>query len=248
MPAPFRPGQSWLGWKLTMAREIQGMNAMKVLSINVGLPRRVVSGGQAVLTGIYKVPVHQRVKVTKLNIEGDGQADLSVHGGPNKAVYAYPSEHYEYWRHEIARVDMPWGMFGENLTLSGLMETDAHIGDRLRIGTAVLVLTQPRLPCYKLGIKFGRDDMPDRFLSSRRTGFYFAVVEEGEIGEGDHLELIYPDVNRISVADVLHLVSDHNFQDSRLLEQALKVDALPPGWRKRLLKRLGRRIPDEQLT
>jgi MOSC domain-containing protein YiiM len=212
------------------------VDAMNVLSINVSLPLQVVSRGQAVLTGIYKVPVHKRVKVTRLNIEGDGQADLSVHGGPNKAVYAYPSEHYEYWRHELPGTELPWGTFGENLTLSGLMENNVHIGDRFRIGTAALMITQPRLPCYKLGIRLGCDDMPDRFLSSRRTGFYFAVVEEGEIGEGDHLEPIHQDVNGISVADLLHLLYDHEPHNPELFEKALNVDALPPSWRKRLLK------------
>ncbi|HEX5410608.1 MAG TPA: MOSC domain-containing protein [Terriglobia bacterium] len=219
------------------------LNPMKVLSINVGRPSQVVWRDQAVLTGIYKVPVRHRVKVTKLNIDGDVQADLTVHGAPNKAVYAYPSEHYEYWRQELPGVEIPWGMFGENLTVAGLMESDAHVGDRLRIGTAVLMLTQPRLPCYKLGIKFGCDDMPDRFLASRRTGFYFAVVEEGEIGKGDHLELIHQDVNRISIADILHLLYDHEPQNPELFEKALRVDALSPSWRKRLLKRLDRPRP-----
>jgi len=219
---------------------------MNVLSINVSLPRQVVSRGQAVLTGIYKVPVHHRVKATKLNIEGDGQADLSVHGGPNKAVYAYPSEHYEYWRHELPGSELPWGAFGENLTLTGLMENGVHIGDRFRIGAAALMITQPRLPCFKLGIRLGRDDMSDRFLSSRRTGFYFAVVEEGEIGEGDHLELIHQDVNGISLADLLHLLYDHEPQNPELFEKALNLDALPPSWRKRLLKRLDRRTHEPQ--
>jgi MOSC domain-containing protein YiiM len=214
------------------------MNAMKVLSVNVGLPRQVVSGDGAVTTGIYKSPVHRRIKVSKLNIEGDGQADLSVHGGPNKAVYAYPAEHYEFWRHEFPSLEMGWGMFGENLTLEGLLEDDAHIGDRFRIGTAVLMVTQPRLPCYKLGIRFGRDDMPERFFSSRRTGFYFAVVEEGELGEGDAVEPIYRDANQVSVADLLRLNYDHENQDPLLTGRALQVEALTPGWQKRLLKRL----------
>ncbi|HET9177033.1 MAG TPA: MOSC domain-containing protein [Terriglobia bacterium] len=211
---------------------------MKVLSVNAGLPRQVVSSGQAVTTGIYKFPVRQRVKVKKLNIEGDGQADLSVHGGPDKAVYAYPSEHYEYWRHELPGVEMPWGAFGENLSLTGLTEHDAHIGDRFRIGTAILMLTQPRLPCYKLGIRFGRRDMPERFLSSRRTGFYFAVVEEGEVGEGDGVELIHQDVNKISVSDLIHLLYDREPQNPELFHKALNVGALSPGWRRQLLKRL----------
>jgi MOSC domain-containing protein YiiM len=221
-------------------------NAMKILSVNVGLPREVVSGGKTVKTGIYKFPVHRRVKVSKLNIKGDGQADLSVHGGPNKAVYAYPSEHYEYWRREFPGMEMPRGMFGENLTLEGLLEDDAHIGDRFRMGTTVLMVTQPRLPCYKLGIRFAREDMPERFFSSRRTGFYFAVVEEGELGEGDAVEPIHRDANRISVADILRLNYDYENQDALLIERALHVEALTPGWRKRLLERLDHRTDDEQ--
>lgn len=184
--------------------------------------------------------------MARLNIEGDRQADLSVHGGPNKAVYAYPSEHYEYWRRELPGVEMPWGMFGENLTLTGLLEDDAHIGDRFRIGSAILMVTQPRLPCYKLGIRFGRDDMLKRFLSSGRTGFYFAVVEEGEMGEGDRLELIHQDVNTVSVSDILRLLYNPEPQDPRHIERALNIEALSPGWRKSLLKRLGHQVHDEQ--
>ncbi|MEJ2008534.1 MAG: MOSC domain-containing protein [Acidobacteriota bacterium] len=211
---------------------------MKILSVNVGLPRQIVSDGQSVTTGIFKVPVQHRVKVSKLNLEGDGQADLSVHGGANKAVYAYPAEHYDWWRNEFPDLELPWGMFGENLTLEGLLEDDACIGDRFRMGTAVLMVTQPRLPCYKLGIKFGREDMPDRFLASGRTGFYFAVVEEGELGEGDTVERIVRDPNQISVSTILHLRFDHAHPDVRQIEQALQVEALPSGWRKQLLKRL----------
>jgi MOSC domain-containing protein YiiM len=218
---------------------------MRILSVNVGLPRQVVSDGQPVTTGIYKSPVQGRVSVTRLNIEGDGQADLSVHGGPNKAVYAYPSEHYAYWQREIPDIEMPWGTFGENLTLEGLLEDDAHIGDRFRMGTAVLMVTQPRLPCYKLGIRFGREDMPDRFLESGRTGFYFAVVDEGELGKGDTLQPIHRDANRISVRDLLRLSYGVGHQEVQLIERALNVEALSPSWRKRLLQRLGHRMGDE---
>jgi MOSC domain-containing protein YiiM len=216
---------------------------MKILCVNVGLPKRVISNGQSVTTGIYKARVHGRVKVTKLNLEGDGQADLSVHGGTNKAVYAYPSEHYEYWRREFPGMDMPWGMFGENLTLEGLIEDNAHIGDRFRMGTAVLMVVQPRLPCYKLGIRFGRDDMPDRFLASKRTGFYFAVVKEGELREEDTLEPVYREANPVSIADLLRIEYDHENPDIHLIERALQVEALTPGWRKRLLKKLGKSHP-----
>lgn len=214
---------------------------MKILSVNVGLPRQIVSGGKPVMTGIYKSAVHHRVKVGTLNLEGDRQADLSVHGGPDKAVYAYPSEHYDYWRREFPDVDLPWGVFGENLTLEGLLEDDVHVGDRLQMGTAVLLVTQPRQPCYKLGIKFHRDDMPERFLASRRTGFYFAVVEEGKLGEGDAITPVHRDANGISIADILRLYYDQGNTDTRQIERALLVNALPSGWRGRLLKKLGQR-------
>ncbi len=216
---------------------------MKILSVNVGLPMEIVSNGKSVTTGIYKTPVHGRVKVGELNLKGDGQADLSVHGGTNKAVYAYPSEHYMYWRRELPGLEIPWGMFGENLTLEGLLEDNAHIGDRFRMGTAVLMVTQPRLPCYKLGIKFGRDDMPDRFLASRRTGFYFAVVEEGNLGEGDTPDPVYREANRVSIADLLRIEYDQENPDAQLIERALQVEALTPGWRKRLLKKMGKSRP-----
>jgi MOSC domain-containing protein YiiM len=206
---------------------------MKVLSVNVGLPRKIVLDGRPVSTGIYKAPVDGRVKVGKLNLARDAQADLSVHGGPNKAVYAYPSEHYAYWQRELPGMELPWGAFGENLTIAGLLEDEARIGDCFRIGTAVLMITQPRLPCYKLGIRFSRSDMPDRFLASRRTGFYLAVVEEGELGQGDAIERISRDPNGISVAAVVRLHLERDHQDIRLLERALRSAALPSGWRKR---------------
>ena len=213
------------------------VSTMKILSVNVGLPRQVISDGQSVETGIYKSSVHGRVKATRVNLEGDGQADLSVHGGPNKAVYAYPSEHYAYWRRELPGTEMPWGMFGENLTLEGLLEDDAHIGDRFQIGTAVLMVTQPRLPCYKLGIRFGRDDMPDRFISSGRTGFYFAVAREGELCEGDTVKPVHWDPNRVSVSDIVRLCFGDGDSDTQSAEKALKVEALSPSWKKRIIMR-----------
>ena len=162
---------------------------MKVVSLSVGLPREVEWDGQTVLTSIFKEPVDRRLRVTTLNFEGDEQSDLTVHGGVDKAVYVYPSEHYESWRRELAGMDLPWAMFGENLTTEGLRE-DVRIGDRFRIGSAEFVVTQPRLPCYKLGIRFGRMDMLKRMLRSGRTGFYFAVTREGEVGAGDAIEPI----------------------------------------------------------
>lgn len=164
----------------------------------------------------------------RLNLEGDQQADLTVHGGPNKAVYAYPSEHYAFWRDEL-RNDLPWGMFGENLTTAGLNESEVYVGDRYQVGTAELVVTQPRTPCYKLGIRFGDPEMIKRFLQSRRSGFYFAVAEEGEVEAGDRVRLMDRATNTISIADLNRLYSDGD--DRELLKRAAQVEALPEKWR-----------------
>jgi MOSC domain-containing protein YiiM len=175
----------------------------RILSVNVGAPRKVSWNGGEVTTGIFKEPVAGRVILRRLNLDGDRQADLTVHGGVNKAVYVYPSEHYPYWQKQLPGVTLPWGMFGENLTTEGLREEETHIGDRFRIGSALLMVTQPRLPCFKLGLKFGRDDMPKGFLASERTGFYLAVVEEGEIGAGDAIELEHRREKTDSVAELV---------------------------------------------
>jgi MOSC domain-containing protein YiiM len=154
---------------------------MKLLSVNVGLPREIEWKEKVVRTSIFKAPVTGPVRVAKLNLDGDQQSDLSVHGGIDKAVYAYPSEHYAFWRREIPGMDLPWGVFGENFTTEGLLEEMVHIGDRFRVGSAEFVVTQPRMPCFKLGIRFNRSDIVKRFLQSGRSGFYFAVLKEGEV-------------------------------------------------------------------
>jgi len=152
---------------------------MKLVAVSVGRPRDVVWRGKSVRTSIWKSPVTGKVRVGTLNLAGDEQADLSVHGGADKAVYVYPSEHYTYWRKELPGVELPWGAFGENFTSEGLFEAEVQIGDRLRVGTAEFVVTQPRLPCFKLGIRFNRPDLVKEFFRSRRTGFYVSVVREG---------------------------------------------------------------------
>jgi len=177
---------------------------MKVLSVNVGLPRLVEYNGEAVATGIFKEPVEGAVRVNELNLQGDAQADLSVHGGYYKAVYAYPSEHYEFWQGEFPEMDLPYGIFGENLTIEGLMEDDVHAGDRLRIGTAEFVVTIPRLPCFKLGIRFGRGDIIKRFMKSERSGFYLAIDKTGELKKGDTVEVLSRDTAEESIADIIH--------------------------------------------
>jgi len=210
---------------------------MTLLSINVGLPREVDWRGGTVRTSIFKTPASGRVRVTRLNVEGDQQSDLSVHGGIEKAVYAYPSEHYAFWREELPGVDLPWGMFGENFTSEGLLEGAVRIGDRLRVGAAEFVVTQPRMPCFKLGIRFGRPDMVKRFQRSGRTGFYLAVVQEGQVGAGDSFELIARDEHGITVADVVELfTADAMNQDQ--LRRVSQLPALPEGWRDYFRKRL----------
>ncbi|NJN85952.1 MAG: MOSC domain-containing protein [Leptolyngbyaceae cyanobacterium SL_7_1] len=213
---------------------------MKLLSVNVGLPREVSWKGKTVLTGIFKEPVQGRVKLRSLNLEGDGQADLTVHGGVDKAVYAYPVEHYGFWQQELPDTDLPWGVFGENLTIEGVLEEEVRIGDRFRIGTAEVMVTQPRMPCYKLGIKFGREDMVKRFLASQRSGFYFSVLQEGELEAGDGLERISQDESQITVTDIVRLYTRES-KDLDLLHRATEHQALPESWREYFKQQLEKR-------
>jgi MOSC domain-containing protein YiiM len=210
---------------------------MKLISVNVGMPREVVWRRRRVKTAIWKEPVTGRVRVHRLNLEGDRQSDLSVHGGPDKAVYAYPAEHYEYWRREGVAAELSWGGFGENFTTEGLLEGDTRIGDRLRVGSAEFLVTQPRMPCYKLGVRFGREDMVKRFLASGRTGFYLAVLREGEVESGDSIELLARDEHEVTVADIVALYT-HDAHNQELLKRAVDLPALPAGWRDYLHKRL----------
>ncbi|HEX5576553.1 MAG TPA: MOSC domain-containing protein [Gemmatimonadales bacterium] len=202
---------------------------MRVLSINVGLPREVEWRNELVSTAIHKAPVSGPVEVRRLNLAGDRQADPSVHGGLDKAVYAYPSEHYRFWQDELPGVALPWGVFGENLTVEGLSEADLRVGDVLRIGTAELVVTQPRLPCYKLNVRFQRPDMVKRFLRSRRTGFYLAVNKEGWLAAGDPIQLVPTDRSAIGVTEVVTLYTSRN-DSGALLQRALETPALPQSW------------------
>ena len=212
---------------------------MKLISVNVGLPRVVMSSGDPVSTGIFKEPVAGRVTLRTLNLDGDRQADLSVHGGPSKAVYAYPSEHYEYWTHEFPEMKLPWGMFGENFTTAGLFESEVNIGDKFRIGSATVKVTEPRMPCYKLGIRFGRSDIVKRFLASERTGFYFAVLHEGGVGAGDTIELIEGSKDSLTVSDITALYT-HEKHNVGLLRRAIELGALPESWRSYFQHRLAK--------
>ncbi len=213
---------------------------MKILSLNVAHPRLTVYKGTTINTGIFKQPVSHRIKLRTLNLEGDQQADLSVHGGPYKAVYAYPSEHYEYWRRELPGMELPWGIFGENFTTEGLMglsEEALHVGDRFRIGSSILMVRQTRMPCYKLAARFQRDDMIDRFLVSGRSGVYFSVEQEGEVGASDAIELISRNHAGITIAE-MNLIIVHDRYNRDLLQKAIATAALPESWREYFIPRL----------
>jgi MOSC domain-containing protein YiiM len=209
---------------------------MKILSVNVGMPREILHGGRKILTGILKTPVTGRIRVNALNLEGDRQADLSAHGGASKAVYAYPAEHYRFWRAELPGLQLGWGSFGENITTEGILENEIHVGDRLCAGSVELIVTEPRLPCYKLNAKFARQDMVKRFLRSRRTGFYLAVAREGEIASGDSIDVLSRDELRVSIAEVVRLYA-FDRRDFAAMQSAACVEALPESWRTYFFKR-----------
>ncbi len=217
---------------------MQADASLSVISVNVGLPRAVEWKGATVSTGIFKEPAAGRVAVRRLNLDGDRQADLSVHGGPDKAVYAYPAEHYAYWRAELPALAWPWARFGENLTTAGLLDGEVRIGDRFRVGSAELVVTQPRLPCHKLGVRFGRADMVKRFLASGRTGFYLAVLREGEVAAGDPIEPRGRDPRGVTVADIVRLYT-RDRDDIATMRRAVAVEALPADWKDYFRQRLG---------
>jgi MOSC domain-containing protein YiiM len=200
---------------------------LRIVSLNVGQPRIVRDGHRDVATGIFKAPVQGPLMLRRLNLDGDQQADLTVHGGAAKAVYAYPSEHYESWRRELAPAELPWSMFGENLTTEGLREEEACLGDRFRIGDALVAVSQPRMPCYKLGIRFGRPDIVTRFLASGRSGIYFSVVEEGLVDVGDPILGVQRDPNGISIADVNRAYTNPH-AEIPLVRRLVDLEILPP--------------------
>ncbi len=212
---------------------------MKVLSVNVGLPREVALDNGRLLTSIFKAPINGRVAVRQHNLAGDQQSDLTVHGGRAKAVYAYPHEHYAFWHQQLPDIDLEPGHFGENLTIEGLLENDVHVGDRLKVGTAELVVTQPRLPCLKLAIRFKRADMLRRFQKSGRSGFYFAVHAEGDVAAGDAIDILERHPAAVSIAELLRVYFDDGADPERLRE-IMAIPALSDAWRDEFQERLAR--------
>jgi MOSC domain-containing protein YiiM len=214
---------------------------MKLISVNTGQPREVVWHGTNVTTGIFKEPVRGRIALRKLNLEGDGQADLNVHGGPYKAVYCYPVAHYDYWKKELPDRELPVGVFGENFTVDGPLEDSVYLGDQFSVGSAEVVVTQPRLPCYKLGIRFGDDDMVRRFFASRRSGFYLAVTREGDVGAGDEIKVISRDPNGVPVSEITRLYADKRYSNADVasLERIVQTAAVPESWKEYFRQQLG---------
>jgi MOSC domain-containing protein YiiM len=213
---------------------------MTLISLNTGLPRDVTWHGTIVTTGIFKAPVEGRIALRTLNLDGDRQADLSVHGGAFKAVYCYPFEHYAFWQDALSGRELPMAAFGENFTTSGMSEDSVHLGDRFSVGSAEVVVTQPRLPCYKLGVRFQSDDMVRRFLASGRTGFYVAVTREGEVGAGDDIEAVSRDPNAVPVAEItrLYVAKAYRADDAASARRAMRVAALPESWKDYFRNRL----------
>jgi MOSC domain-containing protein YiiM len=211
----------------------------KILSVNVSLPKEVDFEGQKVTTGIFKEPVKGRIMLRTLNLDGDKQADLTVHGGVDKAVYAYSAEHYEYWRKVFPNIEMPYGMFGENFTVEDLMESGVSIGDVFQVGSSKVIATQPRMPCYKLGVRFRRMDILKKFLASGRSGIYFKVLEEGEVGAGDTIEQIIKDPNQVTISDIVRLYTSDR-EDIKTMQRAAEVEVLPEGWKHYFLEQIKR--------
>ncbi len=203
---------------------------MKLLSVNVSQPKEVSYNGERIKTGIFKEPVSGRTMMRRLNLDGDGQGDPSVHGGVHKAVYVYPMEHYDYWRHELGRKDLTYGQFGENLTVEGLLEERVHIGDVFRVGEALVEVSQPRVPCFKLGIKMRNPRIVKPFLASERVGFYVRVLEEGEVGAGDAIERTKVGEGQMTVKEIVHL-RHFDTANTEAAEKAANLPALTPSWR-----------------
>lgn len=210
---------------------------MNLLSINVGLPQEFSWKGKKVRTAIFKQPVFGKIWLSHENLDGDRQGDPRSHGGQYKAVYAYPGEHYTFWRRQLPGFDLAWGSFGENFTTQGLLEDEVCIGDVFQVGTAIVQVSEPRLPCYKLNLRFQREDILEKFQNSRRIGFYLSVLQEGQVTPGDEITVVDRHVGGITISEALRLrVFDTN--DIESLKNAVQDTALTPHWRQRFQRQL----------
>lgn len=217
----------------------------KIISVNISLPKETDFKGKKTTTGIFKEPINKRIMLRTLNLDGDKQADLKVHGGINKAVYAYPVEHYGYWNKVFPKMKLPYGMFGENLTTEALMETEVNVGDVFQIGSSKVIATQPRMPCYKLGLKFGQMDILKMFLDSGFSGIYFKVLKEGEIGLGDTIRLIQRDPNHITISEIVRLYKEDK-ADIKTMQRAIKIKDLPEGWKQYFFEQIKCNLKQKQ--
>jgi MOSC domain-containing protein YiiM len=219
---------------------MDGSGVINLVSVNCGLPRQMLWHGRTVTTSIYKEPVQGRVALRTLNLDGDRQSDLSVHGGVSKAVYCYPAAHYEYWKKELPGRELPLGSFGENFTVAGLIEDSVHIGDRFAVGSAEVMVTEPRLPCYKLAMKFESNEMVNRFLASRRSGFYVAVLREGEVGAGDKMVMTGREPGSVPLPWILrlHVAKEYSREDVLDVRQILAAPAVLDSWKEYFRERL----------
>jgi len=214
---------------------------MKIISVNVSLPVEIEHKNKIVETGIFKKPVAGPVRVFRDNLSGDRQADLACHGGEDKAVYAYSLDNYAYWQEVLGREPMSYGQFGENLTVTGIDESNIYVGDHLRLGSALMVVTQPRVPCFKLGIRMDSNEMPGLFTKSARTGFYLKVLHEGTVEAGDEIEILQRGSGDISAKKLFEAFFQPRAQNSNdVLRKALDIPELSMEWRQKISRRLER--------
>lgn len=212
---------------------------MKLVSVNVSLAEQVEHNDKLISTGIFKKPTTQRISVLETSLQGDQQVDLKNHGGTDKAVYGFAAEHYNYWREELAKPYLKFGQFGENLTISGLDEDRLCIGDRIKINDCILEITQPRVPCFKLGIALEQKDMPKRFVQHGATGIYFRVIQQGTVGVHDSVKTVFSHPERLTVETLFNAYFDKTFENPQaIMQRAANISELSEEWREKVKTRL----------
>lgn len=209
---------------------------LKVVSLNVGKVKEVTYDGKTIRTGIYKKPIQEPLEAKGINIEGDDQGNRKTHGGIDRAIYSYPMEHYSYWKKQYPTKELPFGMFGENLTTEGLLEKDVKVGDIFKIGTTKIMALQPRMPCYRLGYKFDDEKIIDKFLETDYCGIFYRIIKEGKLQVGDEINLIKSDPDSMTIVEIFYLMQDKGTKD--LIQKALNLEHLPDVLKKRFQKLL----------